>query len=139
MDDLSPFRLGVDHVSCYCGVDGKAGLPRPASGQQWTDGTVVAIRWLTDHTSGLFYGSAFVELRSVEAASALVSASTDGEAKARGGQLPVDGQEAGIMMRGRRLRVRFSPPNAAEAWPPPQHEQHERPPVGVEGGHTGRR
>jgi len=107
--------------------------PTPAtSGQQWTDSIVVAIRWLTDHSSGLFYGSAFVELSSVEVASALVSASADGEAKARGGQPPDGNDGGGIKMRGRRLRVRFSPPNAGEVWPPPRKEQCERPPAGVD-------
>ena len=63
---------------------------------------VSAVRWLTDHKSGLFYGSAFVRMASLAAAQAAVDAAAG----------------PGIKLGGRALRVRFAPPHeGGELWP----------------------
>ena len=71
--------------------------PRPTRGRSTQ---VLRVRWLNDRTTGLFYGSAFVEMASLDAARRAVEAA--------------DG--AGIALRGRRLRVRYAP--AAEGASP---------------------
>ena len=36
---------------------------------------------------------------------------------------------SGIALKGRKLRVAFSPPREGEAWPPEGYAERERPPV----------
>ena len=108
---------------------GKSGDRRgEGKGYEWGDDTIVCIRWLTDRSSGLFYGSAFVEVRSLDAAKALVEAAGRHEATAQGSQTALDG---GIKLQGRRLRVHYSSPKDSEVWPPPPGDERERPPVGL--------
>ena len=101
--------------------------PAAAHGGEWPDETVVAVQWLADHTTGLFYGSAFVEVRSVDAATALVRAAALVEIKSDGGTTAVEG---GVRLKGRRLRIQYAPPKASDDWPPPAGEECEWPPVG---------
>ena len=103
------------------------------------DGVVVAVRWLKDANSGLFYGAALVEMSTVAAAAALVAAAaptrglllTDAPSDGDGGQWG-GGMPLGLKLRGRRLRVHFAPLAAGEEamWPPAPDEERERPPVG---------
>ena len=94
------------------------------------------IRWLADRTSGLFYGSAFVEVADVAAARALVrAAAPQAEAETRESGSAADAAPSpdgpcGVLLRGRRLRVHYAPLREGErgAWPPPTAEEHERPP-----------
>ena len=78
-------------------------------------GSVEIVQWLRDRSSGLFYGSAFVRMRGLLAATDAV------EAAASAG---------GLVLNGRKLRVAFAPPRDGEAWPPPGFAESERPPVG---------
>ena len=78
-------------------------------------GSVEVVQWLRDRSSGLFYGSAFVRMRGLLAATDAV------EAAASAG---------GLVLNGRKLRVAFAPPRDGEAWPPPGFAESERPPVG---------
>uniref|UniRef100_A0A7S0FVE6 Rhodanese domain-containing protein n=1 Tax=Pyrodinium bahamense TaxID=73915 RepID=A0A7S0FVE6_9DINO len=82
-------------------------------------GGVELIKWIADRSSGLWYGSAFVEMRSVAEAERVVR---------------LAGEGAGIRAGKRRLRVNFAPPAEGEAWPPPEHAHLERPPVPVDPG-----
>ena len=78
-------------------------------------GSIEVVQWLRDRSSGLFYGSAFVRMRGLLAATDAV------EAAASAG---------GLVLNGRKLRVAFAPPRDGEAWPPPGFAESERPPVG---------
>jgi predicted sulfurtransferase len=113
---------------------------------------VVAVRWLMDHSTKLFYGSAFVEVHSLEAAEAIVAKAAapppaqppveDDDKKKkkksskvgnlRRGVKPeaTSATKGGIVIGGRRLRVHFSPPRDGDA-PITQEEQRERPPCGA--------
>jgi len=74
---------------------------------------VKTIKWILDQERGLFYGSAFVQVRSLdEATRAVEKAATEG-----------------IKMGSRRLRVNFAPPREDEEWPPRDYEHFERPPL----------
>ena len=114
---------------------------------------VAAIRWLTDHSTNLFYGSAFVEVHSLEAAKAIVAKAAepppaqpppeadDGTKKKkkksdkvgnlRRGVKPeaTSATKGGIVIGGRKLRIHFSPPRDGDA-PITQKEERERPPCG---------
>lgn len=81
---------------------------------------VVAVQWLLDKKTSLFYGSAFVQMRSKNLARRVMAA-----AKA----IRPDGS-GGIRYQKRLLRVNFAPlPEGAEPWPPEDHKQLERPPI----------
>ena len=112
---------------------------------------IKAVRWLSDHETKLFYGSAFVEVASLEAAKAIVAkaaepppphgmqADDDGKKKKkkkpekrRGARAEAtSATKGGIVIGGRRLRVHFSPIRDGEEWPPSPSEERERPPVGL--------
>ena len=75
---------------------------------------VELVQWLADRESGLFYGSAFVRMSGVaHAAEAIEAAAT----------------KSGLVLRGRKLNVAFSPPREDEQWPPKGYTERERPPV----------
>jgi len=75
---------------------------------------VAIVHWLRDHKTRLFYGSAFVGMSTLEAATTAVDKAAS---------------EAGLVLGGRRLRVAFAPPREGEAWPPEGHTELERPPL----------
>ena len=75
--------------------------------------TIVAIEWLRDKQTRLFYGSAFVKLGSVAQAEKLVASASGGK----------------VVVNGRKLRVGFAPVKEGQVWPPPDHQELERPPV----------
>mmetsp|Transcript_79459 Transcript_79459/g.177971 ORF Transcript_79459/g.177971 Transcript_79459/m.177971 type:complete len:509 (-) Transcript_79459:81-1607(-) len=77
-------------------------------------GGVKMIHWIADRTTGLFYGSAFVQM----------------ESKAEAKRVVQSAQE-GLRLGKRKLRVNFAPPNEGEEWPPPDFVQLERPQVPV--------
>jgi len=79
-------------------------------------GGVTLIRWLADHKTQAFYGSAFLECESVAHAQRAVDRAAS---------------SAGVRIGGKRLRVAFSPPRDGETWPPTEHKELERPPIGV--------
>lgn len=122
------------------GDDGDAAvgpfLPGGAGGP-----SVLRVQWLSDHSSKLFYGSAFVQMATLDAAKELVAraaAPPEPAAKpgapltrkqrkrAKAGKGP--NTKGGIVMGGRRLRIHFAPPKQGDVWPP-VGEQRERPPV----------
>ena len=75
---------------------------------------VELVQWLADRESNLFYGSAFVQMSDVaHAAEAVEAAAT----------------KSGLVLRGRKLNVAFSPPREDEQWPPKGYTERERPPV----------
>merc|ERR1712046_164826 len=77
-------------------------------------GSVKLVHWITDHTTGLFYGSAFVQMASLSEAKRIVEmAHADG----------------GIKIGKRKLRINFAPPSETDVWPPLDHVPRERPPV----------
>eukprot|EP00928_Gymnodinium_smaydae_P012678 TRINITY_DN14602_c0_g6_i2.p2 TRINITY_DN14602_c0_g6~~TRINITY_DN14602_c0_g6_i2.p2 ORF type:complete len:345 (+),score=81.79 TRINITY_DN14602_c0_g6_i2:552-1586(+) len=82
-------------------------------------GDVKRIRWIPEKKTGLFYGSTFVEMNSLEAAKRVVAEASEGR---------------GLRMGKRRLRVSFAPLKEGEEWPPPGHVDLPRPPVPVNPG-----
>ena len=88
-----------------------------------TEGCAEYVEWLTDKSTGLFYGSAFVEMESVKAAKRAVE-------RASKGLLSL--QQAGQKEK-RILRVGFNPVKEGEVWPPETHKR-ETPPVACTAG-----
>ena len=113
---------------------------------------VVALRWLTDHATNLFYGSAFIEVQSLEDAKAIVAKAAepppaqppaeedDKKKKKKSNKVgnlrrgtkaeATSATKGGIVIGGRRLRVHFSPPRHGDA-PITREGERERPPCGV--------
>mmetsp|Transcript_32700 Transcript_32700/g.76021 ORF Transcript_32700/g.76021 Transcript_32700/m.76021 type:complete len:276 (+) Transcript_32700:177-1004(+) len=77
---------------------------------------VVMVDWITDKKTGLWYGSAFVQMASREEADRVVRVA--------------HGQD-GLRMGKRRLRVNYAPLAQGSEWPPAGHRELERPPVPV--------
>jgi len=77
------------------------------------------IHWIPDKTTGLWYGSTFIQMKSQADAEKFVELAKEGN---------------GIKIGKRRLRVNFSPPAEGEEWPPADFKQFERPPVPVNPG-----
>ena len=75
------------------------------------------VEWIYDRTSRSFYGSAYVELQSLEAASKLVE------------QAQVTLHDPARPKRPAKLRLSFSPPKEGEEWPAAGFAQQERPAV----------
>ena len=75
---------------------------------------VVGLQWLADRKTGFFYGSAFVRMDSVEHATEAVAAAATAQ---------------GVALKGRKLRVSFSPPKEEQEWPPDGYVETERPPL----------
>lgn len=73
------------------------------------EGGVVGLRWLTDRDTGLFYGSALVEMENLKAAQRAID-------KAASGSIAM---QAPGKKGKRKLRVGFHPPRPDEEWPPP--------------------
>jgi predicted sulfurtransferase len=97
-------RLEV-HASGSVGKSG--GLGTVAAGG--ADAKVERVRWLTDKASGLFYGSALVQLSTQAAATALVRAATCSAGDAHD-------ESVGLRLRGRRIRVHYAPTQEDEEW-----------------------
>lgn len=64
------------------------------------DAAVTHVQWLTDRKTGLFYGSAFVEMDSPRSAAIAVS-------------------KNGTVVLGRSIRVRYQKADPKDVWPPP--------------------
>ena len=79
-------------------------------------GGVKLIHWLADKKTGLFYGSAFVEMESVADA----TRSLDRAASSKG-----------VSIGKRRLRLAYAAPKEGEVWPPADFTQLERPRIPV--------
>jgi predicted sulfurtransferase len=77
------------------------------------------VKWVTDHKTGGFFGSAFVEMSTMATARALVIA---------GARSPQDGIK-GLTMKGKKLKINLAPVREGEVWPPADHQHLERPPV----------
>jgi predicted sulfurtransferase len=77
---------------------------------------VKLVKWLTDRTSGHFYGSAFVQMSSKEVAEQVIEAATGGNSK-------------GVLLGKKKLKVNAAPLRDDEVWPPVDHEHRERPPI----------
>jgi predicted sulfurtransferase len=91
-------------------------LPLVVDADQIKDalGKVETIEWLLDTKTKLFYGSAFVGMKSVDAATAAVQKA-----------------EEGLSIGGRKVRVAFSEPKPGQPWPPAEHKELPRPPLPV--------
>ena len=74
--------------------------------------------WIRDRASGFFYGSAFVEMNSLDAATRVVE----------------QAEGFNLLLGGRRMRANFSPPAQGQTWPPEDHVDTERPAVPVAPG-----
>lgn len=68
------------------------------------------IHWIVDHKSKLFYGSAFVEMKSLKLA-----------------QQAVERAESIREVLGKRVLISFSEPKEGQEWPPADHKPTERP------------
>ncbi len=88
--------------------------PQAPSGGGSDQSGVVRVHWLHDRKTKLFYGSAFVQMASVDAAAEIVRRAGEGVRIADGSK------------KGRRLVVNFAPPKEGEEWPP-AGEERERP------------
>jgi len=73
------------------------------------------VHYITDRTTGLFYGAAFVKMESMPAARRAVQRAADGS----------------ITLTSRRLRVGFAPLKEGDKWPPSGLTESERPPIPV--------
>jgi len=82
-------------------------------------GGVELIEWITDRKTKLFYGSAFVLMKSQAEADRVVQLAR---------------AEGGIRIHNRKLRVNYSPPASPDEWPDPDFRSLERPPVPVDPG-----
>mmetsp|Transcript_19072 Transcript_19072/g.38877 ORF Transcript_19072/g.38877 Transcript_19072/m.38877 type:complete len:229 (-) Transcript_19072:929-1615(-) len=116
-------------AALWGGVSANAGK----KAAEWGGDVVVAIKWISDRSSGLFYGSAFVEVVSLAAASALVERAATSTNDASADTCAPTTKAAGVRLRGRKLRVYFSAAKEGEVWPPHPEDARERPPVGVQG------
>ncbi len=61
------------------------------------------IQWLTDRNTGMFYGSAFIEVKTAEDA---------------GSVLALDG----MMVLGRRIKIKYQRADDKDKWPIPNTE-----------------
>merc|ERR1712217_467518 len=77
------------------------------------------IHWIPDKTTGLWYGSTFLQMATMYDAKRIVDMANS---------------EGGIRMGKRRLRASFAPLIESDVWPPANFTQLERPPVPVNPG-----
>ncbi|CAE8646902.1 unnamed protein product [Polarella glacialis] len=75
------------------------------------------VHWITDKTSGVWYGSTFVQMASKSDAKRVVKEASEG---------------TGIRIGKRKLRVSFAPPAEGDEWPPSDFNQLDRPPLLVD-------
>lgn len=80
---------------------------------------VEIIHWIPDKTTGLWYGSTFIQMTSKKEARRVVDLAKEAD---------------GIKIGKRKLRINFAPPPEGEEWPQPDFQQLERPPVPVNPG-----
>jgi predicted sulfurtransferase len=85
----------------------------PEGAQKSLNGNATCIQWIGDKTSGLFYGSCFVEMKTHELAAASVEAA----------------EQKKVSLKGRNLKVSFSPPKEGDVWPPAGHVALDRPKI----------
>lgn len=78
---------------------------------------VKLIHWIPDRQTGLWYGSIFVEMETLEDATRVVGFAA---------------KKNGMVIGKRSLRIGYSPPGEDIVWPPQKHEERERPPVPVD-------
>jgi len=76
------------------------------------------IHWIPDRTTGLWYGSIFVHMASLDDAKRVVQQAHACE----------------IRIGKKKLRANFAPPSESDEWPPLGFKQLERPPVPVNPG-----
>jgi RNA recognition motif-containing protein len=69
-------------------------------GDFFAPSVVTHIQWITDKETGKFYGSAFIEMESSQAAARAV-------------------QHAGKNLSGRPIKINFAPARPGDVWPPP--------------------
>ena len=112
------FVGGMPYVTDATSVRATLAAAAAAGGADGADTPLVPasapVDWVRDRKSGLFYGSAFVQMGSIEAAEAAVKASQS---------------SAGVKLGKRKLRLNFAPVKDGESWPSEGFEQRERPPV----------
>jgi len=72
---------------------------------------VRTVQWLTDRTSGHFYGSAFVEMATESACDALIA------------------RKKATKLGSKKIKMTRAPMREGEVWPPVGFEQRERPPI----------
>jgi hypothetical protein len=90
-------------------------MPPAASSSSQTSlrGNVTCVQWIRDQSTGLFYGSSFVEMKNHD----LAVAAVDGAEKKK------------VALKGRNLKVSFAPPKEGDVWPPANHVALDRPKV----------
>jgi hypothetical protein len=76
---------------------------------------VKVLHWLTDKSSGAFYGSCVLEITSAQAIKDIVEKATSG---------------GGIKIERKKTRVSFASLKEGEEWPPKDYVSREFPPVG---------
>jgi len=79
-------------------------------------GSVELLHWICDKSTGLWYGSVFLQMTSTTEAKRVVKQAHTA---------------SGIKVGNRKLRINFAPFSDADAWPPAGHKHLERPPVPV--------
>ena len=102
----------------------KAAAERAAHLASAAAATIGAVHWLTDAQTGLFYGSALVQLASLADAAAIVKSAVVSDG------MPEVGARRSLRLGGRRLRVSYATPRPDEVWPPPDASHREYPPPG---------
>lgn len=112
------FVGGLPYLTNATAVRSALAAAAASGGADGGDHPLVAVDapvdWLRDQSSGLFYGSARVQMGSVEAAEAAVRVAG----------------ASGLRMGKRKLRLNFAPVKEGEEWPSVGFERKERPPVG---------
>lgn len=79
-------------------------------------GGVKLVHWITDRTTGLWYGNTFLEMKSIDEAKRVVESANTGP---------------GIRLGKRRLKINFAIKSENDVWPPPNYKHLERPPYGA--------
>jgi len=74
-------------------------------------GVIESVHWLVDKSTGFFYGSAFVQMKTLDEAKAVYKLSIAGT----------------LQIRNRRIPVNYAPTNAE--WPPADHVEQDWPPL----------
>uniref|UniRef100_A0A7R9ZDQ3 RRM domain-containing protein n=1 Tax=Pseudictyota dubia TaxID=2749911 RepID=A0A7R9ZDQ3_9STRA len=91
-----------------------------ASLNEFLSGKMTHVKWITDINTGKFYGSAFVEMESLQAAADVVKSKNKKE------------------LMGRQIKLNFAPAKPGTTWPPEKRESRGNERTGGQARGTGK-